>query len=318
MEKKYLIGEFSDISGISKRMLRHYDKLDLLTPIAFDEENGYRYYHENQIQDLSKIQFLRDLGFTLTSIRTLRSTPIELDTFLELLKDNEVVLTKDSDEIKSKLLLTKRTILHLKKQSSLTISSIQQLLDLEGGIFMNDQKNIQIEEKVDLKGLMNRDIFVERIEEILNEDQNDHYHFITFDIDNFMHVNDFDGYEVGDSVIQNIFSIIIRGMNPLMIRSMDENLITRLGGDECSIFLKNADDKMVMTHVDDVFSQIRTFDFSKIGCSRKISVSCGIAHGKKPIHVALLKDLSAKALIEAKRNGRDQYVIVSTIDIKGA
>ncbi len=311
MEKKYLIGEFSNISGISKRMLRHYDKLDLLTPVALDEENGYRYYHENQMDELNKIQFLRDLGFTLAAIRTLMSTPMASDDFLELLKEKEVMLTKDSDEIKSKLLLTKRTILYLQKQSSFTISSIQQLLDLEGGIFMKAQEHVQMVEKVDLTKLMNRDIFVEKIEEILDRDQNDHYHFITFDIDNFMHVNDFDGYEVGDSVIQNIFTIIIRGMSPLTIRSIDENLTARLGGDECSIFLKNADDNAVIAYVEEVFSQIRAFDFSKIGCSRKVSVSCGIAHGKKPVHVAQLTDQSFKAMIEAKRNGSDRYVTMA-------
>ncbi len=49
MVKNYLIGEFSERSGISKRMLRHYDKLDLFSPIALNEENGYRHYCEDQM-----------------------------------------------------------------------------------------------------------------------------------------------------------------------------------------------------------------------------------------------------------------------------
>lgn len=309
MGKNYLIGEFSEHSGISKRMLRHYDKLDLFCPIALNEENGYRYYSEDQMVELKKIQFLKDLGFTLATIKELLCKPIDLFEFLDLLKDREVELTKDSDVIKSSLLLLKRSILHLEKQSPSSFPSINQLLDLEGSIMMSIENQKKMVEKVDLKQLMNRDIFVERIEEILGKDQNDHYHFITFDIDNFMHVNDFDGYEVGDAVIFNVFSMIIHEMKESMEKISDEILIARLGGDECSIFLKNVDHLKVIESVDQIFSTIRSFDFAAIGCGREITVSCGITESVKPVHVTQMTDQSMKALIEAKRGGRNQYMI---------
>ena len=50
MEKELLIGEFSKRTGISKRMIRFLDEQKLLEPIHCDEQNGYRYYEENQIQ----------------------------------------------------------------------------------------------------------------------------------------------------------------------------------------------------------------------------------------------------------------------------
>lgn len=311
MEKNYLIGEFSELSGISKRMLRHYDKLDLFTPAMQSEENGYRYYGEGQLTELRKIQFLRDLGFTLAGIKSLMSKPLDLDTFTELLKDKEVELTKESDEIKSNLLLIKRTIMYLEKQSPCTFPSIDQLLDLEGSIMMTMEKQKNAVEKVDLKQLMNRDVFVERIEEILEKDQGDYYHFITVDIDNFMHVNDFDGYEVGDAVILNVFSIIIQEMRAAMENQSDELLIARQGGDECSIFMKNAEHAKVIACIDYIFNAVRAFDFKSIGCGRKITISGGVTHGHKPVHVAQIKDKSMKALIEAKRNGRDQYAVMA-------
>ncbi|HAS73712.1 MAG TPA: hypothetical protein DCS67_06170 [Clostridiales bacterium UBA8960] len=311
MEKHYLIGAFSDRSGISKRMLRHYDKLELFTPVTLNEENGYRYYSENQLAELKKIEFLRDLGFTLAAIKELMDNPLDLNAFTELLKDKEVVLTKASDEIKSSLLLLKRTILYLEKQSPSSFPSTHQLLDLEGSIMMTGEKQSKAMEKVDLKQLINRDVFVEKIEEILEKDQSDHYHFITMDIDNFMHVNDFDGYEVGDAVILNVFSIIIHEMKAVMESQSDELLIARLGGDECSIFIKNGDHANVIGCVETIFSEIRAFDFKSIGCGRDITISGGLTHGGKPIHVAQMKDKSVKALIEAKRNGRDQYTILA-------
>lgn len=306
MDKKYLIGGFSDRTGISKRMLRHYDKLDLFKPVTLDEENGYRYYDESQVVQVEKIQFLKDLGFTLTAIKDLLSESLDVYGFTELLKSKEVELTKASDEVKSNLLLLKRTILYLEKQTPNTFPSIDQLLNLEGS------KAMTINELVDLKQLMNRDVFTEKIEEILERDQNDHYHFITFDIDHFMHINDYDGYDVGDAVIAHVFTLIINKVNALIEKTHKEVLIARLGGDECSIFIKNADHDQVIQCVETIFSDMRSFDFKTTGCSQKVTVSCGVAtHNGKPIHVAQLKDESTKALIQAKRDGRNQYVVFS-------
>lgn len=65
--KLYIIGEFASINKVSTRMLRHYDKINLLKPILI-KENGYRYYGEQQIAVISKIKMLRDCHFTLDEI----------------------------------------------------------------------------------------------------------------------------------------------------------------------------------------------------------------------------------------------------------
>lgn len=41
------IGDFSKLSRVSIRMLRHYDKIGLLIPESVDESTGYRYYSES-------------------------------------------------------------------------------------------------------------------------------------------------------------------------------------------------------------------------------------------------------------------------------
>lgn len=43
------IGEFSKLSRVSVRMLRHYDELGLLAPSEVDPMTGYRYYSERQL-----------------------------------------------------------------------------------------------------------------------------------------------------------------------------------------------------------------------------------------------------------------------------
>ncbi len=62
------IGEFSKLSRVSIRMLRHYDEIDLLAPAAIDPHTGYRYYSEDQLPIVCRITALKDLGFGLSLI----------------------------------------------------------------------------------------------------------------------------------------------------------------------------------------------------------------------------------------------------------
>ena len=41
---RWTIGQFSRMTLLSARMLRHYDRLGLLRPGDVDPSNGYRYY----------------------------------------------------------------------------------------------------------------------------------------------------------------------------------------------------------------------------------------------------------------------------------
>lgn len=61
------IGEFSRLCRVSPRMLRHYDALGLLCPEVVGE-NGYRYYHQEQLSRLLKIQKLQKYGFRLSEV----------------------------------------------------------------------------------------------------------------------------------------------------------------------------------------------------------------------------------------------------------
>lgn len=66
------ISEFSRLCRVSPRMLRHYDALGLLRP-ALVGENGYRYYRQEQLSCLLKIQRLQKYGFRLSEVGELLS-----------------------------------------------------------------------------------------------------------------------------------------------------------------------------------------------------------------------------------------------------
>ena len=52
--------------------MRFYEEQGLLSPAFVDEENGYRYYSMSQMADLHRISALKQAGFTLEDIATLK------------------------------------------------------------------------------------------------------------------------------------------------------------------------------------------------------------------------------------------------------
>ena len=81
------IGDFSKLSRISIRMLRHYDEIGLLKPGKVDAFTGYRYYEESQLLDAERIQVLKNMGFGLSVIREIMgkyADAEELKHFLEI------------------------------------------------------------------------------------------------------------------------------------------------------------------------------------------------------------------------------------------
>ena len=65
------IGEFAKRCNTQISVVRHYDKLKLLSPVYIDKFTGYRYYSESQIAVFSRIKDLKAAGFTLSEIKTI-------------------------------------------------------------------------------------------------------------------------------------------------------------------------------------------------------------------------------------------------------
>jgi len=90
----FKIGDFSQLAQVSVRMLRHYDKLGLLTPDYTDKFTGYRYYTIEQLPRLNRIVALNGLGLTLQEIADLLSDrndlPVEELRGMLLLRQKEL------------------------------------------------------------------------------------------------------------------------------------------------------------------------------------------------------------------------------------
>lgn len=92
------IGEFSVLAKTTIKTLRYYEKENLLIP-SFVDANGYRYYETKQLLDLAKIISLRQIGFTITEIKSV----LDGIDIKHLLSKRKQLIQKELDEFNYQL-----------------------------------------------------------------------------------------------------------------------------------------------------------------------------------------------------------------------
>lgn len=69
-----LIGDAAPYTGVSVRMLRHYDAVGLVRPTG-RTIGGYRDYSDDDVRTILQVKTLRSLGLTLKQIRRILEDP---------------------------------------------------------------------------------------------------------------------------------------------------------------------------------------------------------------------------------------------------
>jgi len=67
-KKTWKVGELAKQTGLTVRMLHHYDKIELFSP-SQSSDKGHRIYTETDIAKLQQIMSLKQLGFALDEIK---------------------------------------------------------------------------------------------------------------------------------------------------------------------------------------------------------------------------------------------------------
>jgi len=75
MTTRLSIGDFSRMTYLSVKALRHYHDVGVLEPAEIDPSSGYRFYLPNQVGLAQMIRRLRDLGMPLDEVRTIVQAP---------------------------------------------------------------------------------------------------------------------------------------------------------------------------------------------------------------------------------------------------
>ena len=73
------IGQMSELTGVSRRMLRHWEQEGLISPLR--DQSNYRHYLQDDVAQLERIVTYREMGFNARQIKALLNckAPLALD-----------------------------------------------------------------------------------------------------------------------------------------------------------------------------------------------------------------------------------------------
>lgn len=121
---EYTVGQLAGLSGVSRRTLRYYDEIGLLSPRR-QRDNNYRTYGPAEVDRLQEILFFRELGLPLEQIARMLSDP-EFD--------RQQALTQYLAQLHSR-----------RDRLTALIASVQKTIDCQkGGIPMSDPEKFEV------------------------------------------------------------------------------------------------------------------------------------------------------------------------------
>ena len=126
------------------------------------------------------------------------------------------------------------------------------------------------------------------------------------DIDRFKSINDNYGHPVGDQVIRSL-AWLLRG------RLRNTDLIGRYGGEEFIVALPDADIVRATSLLEQIREAFSNLPHAHAQGSLLVTFSCGIAALPSYNTVSSLIGGADEALLVAKRNGRNQLVLASSL-----
>jgi len=196
--------------------------------------------------------------------------------------------------------------------SELLVLSYLVKLQIEHNIELNSIQNKVNELNTQLKhsslhdsltGLPNRLYLSEQIQQVKQKSLESQTKFalLFLDLDHFKNINDTLGHDVGDSLLQTVANILRNEVT-------ENNLITRIGGDEFIIIISNLHNyKDLLPIINNILSEFRKELFIK-GYALRLSASIGISIF--PDDSSSIKELMKYAdiaMYKSKADGRDNF-----------
>ena len=156
----FKIGDFSKLSSISIRMLRHYDKVELLQPVKVDEQSGYRFYSADQLKKVNQIQTLKAMGFNIATIKEIIECD-NIDTIKEQFLNRSAQIKEDMNNLQKQLRLLEDSMktmredvvemnyhVSIKEIPERTVASVRKIIpsyNCEGDLWSILMQEIQME-----------------------------------------------------------------------------------------------------------------------------------------------------------------------------
>jgi diguanylate cyclase (GGDEF)-like protein/PAS domain S-box-containing protein len=157
-----------------------------------------------------------------------------------------------------------------------------------------------------LTGLYNKEAFEAMATEALVQLPGQNHALIFLDLDHFKSVNDTLGHMTGDQVI-------CEAADKLRLIFSNYDLVSRFGGDEFCVFVKNIPTDTLRGKLDWLVEKLRG-EYNGSGGSVRVTCSCGVACTEHcGSDYAMLMRCADQALYHSKKRGRDRYTFYSDI-----
>lgn len=156
-----------------------------------------------------------------------------------------------------------------------------------------------------LTGVYNREACENLVVEYLKErDVSLYCAFIIIDIDHFKQINDHFGHKIGDNLLVDFSKVLNKVFS-------NNDIISRLGGDEFIIFIKDIEEYNIV-NIEKKLKKLCELMDKKVehdNITQRISISLGCAITKSNKNFNELYTIADGLLYEVKRNGRNGYKI---------
>ena len=187
------------------------------------------------------------------------------------------------------------------------IASLQAIANLAAVACSNAEayERVQHAARTDsLTGLLNHGAVQARLREEITRARRQHAHVscLVVDLDNFKPINDSHGHLVGDQILRDVAGGIAVEFRPY-------DGIGRFGGDEFVLVLPGAGAEEAMVAAQKVQRIVDAIGTANGLPKINMTASVGISSWREPLTAAELLDRADRALLVAKRRGKDRAVI---------
>lgn len=158
---------------------------------------------------------------------------------------------------------------------------------------------------------LNRGAFTAQVAQLLaDQSTGGRGAMLMIDADNFKAINDLFGHAAGDTAL----TIIARSIRTIL---RPQDLIGRMGGEEFSVFLPDADEHVAVAIAERIRRSVNFSAFAPNGTQHPLSVSIGGAAFDGKADFSDLFRIADQRLYGAKKSGRNRVAVSHIVDHPG-
>jgi diguanylate cyclase (GGDEF)-like protein len=195
--------------------------------------------------------------------------------------------------------------LKISKTNAELVKTNRTLIETNKVIREKDEKLTYLAYYDVLTGLANRQLFIDHLDEIIEENKNAPFTVIYFDIDNFKQINDAYGHNIGDIMLSTY-------ADRLRLFCGQSNFVGKLGGDEFAVIVNGNNSEASIV---DYIEKLRTSVCEPVNANGTIlqtSMSFGVAsYPSDGISSQDILKSTDIAVYNAKANGKDRTCFYS-------